>query len=461
MKILVLGAGNVGTGVAEYIAENGGEVSIIEKDPQTASLVRKLPNINVIVGDALNIEILKEAEADSFSYIISAMSNDEQNIVACKLIGSLFNVKTKIARIKSTPFLHKDIFKIFLKENFDIDIIVQPEIEIANAICDISEVYGAYDVIKTNNFIAIKLICLPETEILNTTFSHFRSITELDLYILTITRNGKTFFPTGKDLLLPGDEIYIITTKAHLNEAMKLFGYNQTKNKDLLIIGGSQFDISLIQTIYNRNQDITISIVEESAENAQRIAEIFSNTIVIVGNPLNTSFLEEIISNINTAVVFTADDKTNVLSSLFLKKHKVNRILTVLKSNDFDILFSEKTGYSIINSSQIIIEKMLQKSRNGEIKTVQTLKGQIGNIVEALVSDSCAQTGHPVKTLKIKDKLIPIFVIRGGITMSAQSEITLIHGDIVIMLVSKDSMELVEKIFSNYTYSKNIAIKNT
>lgn len=450
MKILILGGGSIGFGAAEYIARQGGEVTIIEKNQQIAAEIKKIQNINVIVGDALNIETLKTAEADSFGFAIAAMSNDEQNIVVCKLLGSQFNLKTKIARINSDGILQSNIFEILLKENFDIDFSINPKIEIANAVCDVLQIHGAHDVIKTDHFIVVRLICLAETEVLNTEFIHFRSITDLYLYVLTITRDEKTFFPTRDDVLFPGDDIYIVTTEQNLNDVMKLFGYDQSEDKNILIIGGHDYDSILIKNVCKNNSQV--SIVERYIEKAEHISEMFPDLTVMCGNPLDTHFMQDITHDVNTVIIFSAFDKTNVLTSLLLKQYNVNRIITILESKDYDILLPISSGYSVIDAGKTIIESMLQKSRVGKIKNVRTLKGQSWNIVEAVVTETCTQLGKTVKTLKIKNKLNPIFIFRNGITIFAQSEITLLQNDLVFMLVDIDYMNKVEEIFSSYIY---------
>lgn len=458
MKILILGGGNVGAGAAEYITRQGGEVTVIEKNLQNALSIEKIPNVNVIIGDALSIDTLKKAEADSFGYAIAAMSNDEQNIVACKLLGSQFNVKMKIARINSDALLQNNIFDILLKENFDVDVAINPKVEIANAVCDVLRIRGAYDVIKTDNFIAIRLICLPGTEVLNTEFIHFRSITDLYLYVLTITRSGETFFPSRNDSLLPGDDIYIVTTKQHLNDVMKLFGYNQDEEKNILIVGGHDYDSALIQTVCRENS--RVSVIEKSVERAEHISEMFPDVSVMLGSPLDAHFMQDITHDVNVAIIFSSFDKTNVMTSLLLKRYDVNRVITVLDSKDYDILLPISSGYSVVDSGKTVIESMLQKSRTGKIKTVRTLKEQSWNIVEAVVTESCSKLGCSVKSLRMKDKLHPIFIQRSGITMFAQNEISLLQDDLVFMLVDIDCMNDVEEIFSNYIYkaSANSAI---
>jgi trk system potassium uptake protein TrkA len=460
MKVLVLGAGKVGFGIASYLINNGEDVTIIEKSAEVAAKVRSISNINVIVGDAINTEILKEANAEIASHVIAVMSNDEQNIVACKFAGSLFNVKTKIARIKSTAFLQKNIFELFFKENFAIDIIIQPEIEVANAVCDIAQICGAFDVMNGENSVIVGLKCLPDTEVINTTFKHFKGVTDLDVFVLTITRNNVTFFPHKDDLLLPEDEVYIATTAAHLNDTLKLFGHNQSKKQNILIVGGGELSVFIMQAISKRNPDFNITMMEESLEKAEKIAEIFPNITSVFGDPLEYNFLREITTEINTAIIATDDEKVNILASLFLKQMGVKRILTLAKSIDYSKLLPLSSECFTINPNAITIEVIAQKSRKGKVTSVMQLKNQFADVVEARVTESCMHVGSPVKSLEIKDEIIPIFAVRSGVTTPAKGDLILCDEDVVVMLVAKKSLKKVEKIFSNYLFSRDDTINN-
>ncbi len=456
MKILILGAGKVGLGIAEYLNNQNIEVTIIEKSEEIADKIKNISDLNVITGDATNAAVLKDASTENASHIIAVMSNDEQNIVACKLAGSLFNVKTKIARIRSQAFLQGNVFELFLKENFDIDIIIQPELETSNTVCDIVQINGVFDVINIGNTVVVSLKCLPDTEVLNTTFMHFRGITDLDLFVLTITRNNTTFFPGKTDVLLPGDEVYIATTKQYLNDSLKLFGYPQTKKQNIMIIGGeTNIATTLIKTILIRKLDCNITILEESLHQAEEIAEKFPNVTTICGDPLDCDFLKEITSEIDTAIVATKREKTNVLSSLFLKRFELKRILTLSKSHDYNSLLPLSSGCSIINPNAITIETIVQKSRKGKITSVRSLKNQSVDIVETHVTESCTHLGDSIKSLKEKGKIVPVFLIRGGITMLAQSDLALCLEDIIILLIERSSLQTIEKIFSSYSFSKD------
>ncbi|GHT97790.1 Trk system potassium transport protein TrkA [Alphaproteobacteria bacterium] len=442
MKILVLGAGEVGRGIANHLFNQDEEVTIIEKSPEVAAKIRGSSGVNVVVGDAMDIDVLKEANAENANYVIATMTMDEQNIIACKLVGSLFKAKTKIARIRSNKFLHVNTLELFLKENFDVDVIIQPESEIANVVSDIASVNGAFDVVNLESSVIIGLRCRTGAEVLNTTFKHFRGIVNLDASVLTITRNGKTFFPKIDDVLMDGDEIYLATSKAHMHEALRLFGYNQKNKQHMLIVGGNKISISVIKTMLAKNPELDITLLEESIERAEEIAQNFPDITTSYGNSQNYDFLREISTEMDVAIVLTGKEKTNILSSLFLKEIGIKRVITLAKNHRYDILLSISAGCSVINPSVITIETVLHMTvKSGNIKSVTALKGCSSMfVIEAVVTESCALLGDRVLSMGLDDKIAPIFLIRDETIILTEKNPIVSIGDTIIIVVEGKCM---------------------
>ncbi|GHU11091.1 Trk system potassium transport protein TrkA [Alphaproteobacteria bacterium] len=444
MKILILGAGEVGRGIANHLFSQDEDVTIIEKSPEVAARIRESSGVNVVVGDAINIDVLKEANAENASYVIATMTTDEQNILACKLVGSLFEAKTKIARIKSDTFLHGDIFELFLKENFDVDIIIQPESDIANAVCDIAGVNGAFDVVDLESLVIVGLQCRTGAEVLNTPFRHFRGIVNLDASVLTITRNGKTFFPKIDDMLMDGDEIYVATTKAHMHEVLRLFGYDQKNKERILVVGGNKISISVIKTMLAKNPDLDVTLLEESMERAEEIAQNFPDITTSYGNYQNYDFLREIGTEIDMAIVLTGKEKTNILSSLFLKEIGVKRVLTLAKNHRYDVLLPIRAGCSVINPNVITIETVLHMTvRGGNIKSATTLKDCSATffVVEAVVTESSSLVGNEVLSIELEDKIAPIFLVRNETIILAEKNPIVAAGDTIIIVAEGSHMK--------------------
>ncbi|MDR2681542.1 MAG: NAD-binding protein [Holosporaceae bacterium] len=464
MKILVLGAGEVGHSIASYLADQGEEVAIVEKSPEVAVQIKESSGIDVIVGNGLDPEVLREARAENADYMIASMSSDEQNIIACKLMGALFAVQTKIARLKSRFFLQNDnMSPQFFRENFAVDVIIQPELEIANAICAVAAINGAFDVINLKGSLIIGLKCREGTEVLNTPFRHFRGIVDYDASVLIITRNGNTFRPQMDDMLLVNDEIYLAVASKHKNESLKLFGYAQTIPQNILMVGGK--GLAVAKAMRGKNPEVSLTLLEESMKNAEEIAQNFPEIAISCGNYLDYDFLREISHGIDTAIVVTNSEKNNILVSLFLKKIGVKRVLTLAKNYKYDVLLPVSAGCSVINPSAITVETIVHGVRREDITSVIALKNNHNwVVVEAPVTESCSYLGKGVMSIAAENKIIPIFLSRNiffeeEITQSspilAEKDPCMTVGDVVTLLVEKTSIRGVEKIFSSYQFSRD------
>lgn len=454
MKVLVLGAGRVGLGISNYFYDHGIDVTIIEKSEEIVSKVQNSTSINIICGNAVNVDVLRAANTENASHIIAVMSSDEQNIVACKIAGSIFDVKNKIARVRSSAFVKDKVFELFLKENFDIDVIIQPELDVSKEVYNIARICGTFDIISMQEIIIVGINTPEHTEILNTPLKHIGSITNLNIFILTITRNGRSFFPRPEDMLVKYDQIYFATTYEHLNDVLKLFGYEQSDKQNALIIGGGNIGFAILKQM-TKTRQFNISVIEKEAKRAEKIAQDFPNVTIIPGDALNYELIKEISDGINTAMVITDNDKVNVLSSLFLKQLGVKRILTLANNSSYESLLPIKKGCSIINPSEITINSILHKSRKGKISSVTSLKDQAADIVEANVTESCTHIGKSISSLKDAGHITPICIIRDELAIFNLHNLTLTIGDKVMLLVEKNNLKKVERIFANYFFANN------
>ncbi|MCR5224977.1 MAG: Trk system potassium transporter TrkA [Alphaproteobacteria bacterium] len=450
MKILILGAGQTGFGIAQYLKDNDIDVTLIERSRETALAVRNKSNLDVVIGNATDAEVLKSADIENADRVIATMSSDEQNLVACKIISALFNVPTKIARVKSPAFLRGEVFDILLKDSFDVDVLLQPELEISSLIADIIQTNGALDVINSENVAVVKLRCRSGTEIINTTFKHFQEITDLNLFVINVTRQGRTFFPSSSDILLPDDDIYLITTPKQLNAIMTLFGYPQQEKHKLLIIGSGNIGTALLYKLIEEKPNYEITVLENSIERAEKIALNFPNANVVHGDALKHSVLKELALKTDTAAVLTDKDSTNVIAAQLLKQLGVNRVLALTKTNDYKSLLSEDSGCFGVNAHEITIQAITQKLSSGKTVSITELRDKTSNIVQATVTESCPSLGNTIESIKVRNRIMPAFIIREGNLIFARGHHILELNDELILSVITEDLPKIKKMFPQH-----------
>lgn len=455
MNILILGAGQVGLGVAKYLTKHNINVSIVEKSPEIAMSVRNITNINVIVGDALNADVLKAANAENASHLISTMSLDEQNIVACKLAGSLFDVKSRIARIRSKAFSHNNVFELFLKDNFGIDALIYPEQTVSKIISSIVEYTGPLDIAHFDNVSIIRIQCKENTEILNTPLKHLQNIMPFHIHVISVTREGVTFFPNSKDMLLPRDEIYVAFLRSEITTILQIFGYYQKEDSKILIIGGGAVGIFCIDKILTARSCYDITVIEKSIQKAEEISQRYPQITTICGDAINHELLKDAALQIDTAIVCTDDDKVNILSSLFLQQLNINRIITLSKDRNYDSLLLINPGNVIVNPNAITIETIIQKAKKSRIMSAELLKNEFSYFIIANVTESCSHIGQTIESIFLKNQIMPMFIERDGKTSLAKKDIIIELNDRIIITSSIDAIPKIEKIFSNYFFTKD------
>lgn len=460
MQALVLGAGKVGIEIAQHLLEQNAKVIIVDKSPQVVNYVKHFTSIPIALGDAFDLKFLKNLCQDEPSHIIATMSHDEQNIVACKIIGHEFSAATKIARIRSGILTQDKIAKLFLKNSFNIDVIIQPEAEIAKSIANVLPIKNASDVIYMSDTAIVALKCLEKTEVLNTKMNQFESITDFMFHILTISRNGKTFFPNKDDILLPGDEVYIATGKDYLPDVLRIFGYSQEYKQNVLIIGGGNVGETLVRILLEQYPNITVTLIEKSKERANDLAQKFPRLIVMFGDAQNARFLQDSSVDIDTALVATNDEKTNILTSLFLKSFNVPRVFALSNNKNYEQLLSKFSGGNVINPNTIIVDNIVKRSRDINGLETVTLLNQFACVVEATVSETCSYIGGGLNLLTIKNQMKPIFIIHEGKLLKAKKDYKIVANDTIILLVVKEQFEKIEKFFSG-DFSQNSSSEST
>ena len=219
MKVIVCGAGQVGSNIARYLATENNDVTVIDQSPELIQKISDTLDVQAMVGFASHPNVLEQAGAAEADMIIAVTLADEVNMVACQVAHSLFNVPTKIARVRNQSYLAPIWSDLFSREHMPIDVIISPEIEVARAVARRLQVPGAFDMIPLadGKVRVIGVICADNCPILHTPLRQLTGLfPDLNLEVVAIVRNDKPIIPGGDDQMLPGDEVYFVADTRHL-----------------------------------------------------------------------------------------------------------------------------------------------------------------------------------------------------------------------------------------------------
>jgi trk system potassium uptake protein TrkA len=241
MRVIICGAGQVGYGIAERLAAEQNDVSVIDTSPELIRTIRDQLDVRGFVGHGAHPDVLELAGAQQADMFIAVTLYDEVNMTACQVAHSLFNIPTKIARIRAQAYLQPHYQNLFSRENLPIDVIISPEIEVGEMVLRRIALPGATDVVRfaDDKVAMVAIECLEECPVINTPLSQLSDLfPDLPSTVVGVWRNNRLFIPHSADQLVAGDVAYVVTTKEQVRRTLGLFGHEETEALRIVIGGG-------------------------------------------------------------------------------------------------------------------------------------------------------------------------------------------------------------------------------
>ncbi|MBI5164371.1 MAG: Trk system potassium transporter TrkA [Magnetospirillum sp.] len=452
MKVIVCGAGQVGFNIAHYLASENNEVTVIDQRPELIRKISDTLDVQAILGYASHPSVLEQAGAGDADMLIAVTHADEVNMVACQVAHSLFNVPTKIARVRSQSYLQPMWSALFTREHMPIDVIISPEIEVARAITRRLQVPGAIDVIPLANDM-VRLIgvrCTDSCPLINTPLRQLTVLfPDLNIVIIGIVRHGRAIVPTAEDQMLDGDEVYFVVDTTHVPRALSAFGRDDEEVRRIIIFGGGNIGLFLAQQIEAEHPGAAVKIIETDKERAEFVAKTLHRTVVLNGDVLDPEILHEAsVSAAEVVVAVTNDDETNILSSLLAKRYGARRAMTLINKTTYNALMGPLGVDVVISPRAITVSNILQHVRRGRIHAVHSLHEGFGELIEADALETSSLVGKPLREVKLPNGVLLGAVVRDGQVISPRGTTVVQAGDRVVLFAAAEAVRKVEKMFS-------------
>ncbi len=453
MKVIVLGAGQVGFSIAKYLSLEDNDVSVVDNSPDLLKKIGDTIDIQPIIGHASHPSVLEQAGAsEHVDLMIAVTGSDEVNIVACEVANALFNVKTKIARIRSQNYISPYCTNLFTQKHIAIDHIISPELEIAKSISRSIRVMGAFNVISLMNdrIKSIGLRCPQRAPILNTPLRLLpSSFPKLPFAVLCITRGDKLFVPNGDDQILAGDEVYILTETGQIHNITAAFGSNDSDGRCILIMGSGNIGLSLAREL-EQQPDILCKVVERNIKRAEIAARELQKTEVLCGDALDYAVLREAnAAATETAVSITDDDKVNILSALLAKRSGAKRSMCLLNNMAYSSFVTSLGVDAIINPKSITVSTILQHIRQGRIRATYPICNDFAEMIEVEARESSLAIGLSIGDIHIDGQIIVAALVRNDEVSFLPSPNTFIRiDDRLVITAVKASIKKIEKLFA-------------
>jgi len=452
MKVIICGAGQVGSNIARYLATENNHVTIIDQSPELIQRLSDRLDVQALVGHASSPPILEQAGAADADMIIAVTQLDEVNMVACQVAHSLFSVPTKLARIRNQAYLDPIWADLFSRENMPIDVIISPEVEVARAISRRLELPGAFDMfpLAEGRVRVVGVICTEDCPIIHTPLRQLTGLfPDLNIEIVAIVRGDRPIIPDSEDRMLPGDEVYFVADTRHLNRAMAAFGHEEPTARRIIIVGGGNIGLVLAEDIEREHPDVTARVIEVDKRRAELIAHKLNRTTVLNGDGLDTEMLEEAnVRAAETLVAVTNDDEVNILVSLLAKRHGCRRAVTLLNKNTYTPLVGPLGIDAVVNPRAITASTVLQHVRRGRIRSVHSLKDGFAEVIEAEALETSALLNTPIKDVRLPPHVLIGALVRGDEVIIGRPNTVIKPHDRVILLAAAQAVKKVEKLFA-------------
>ncbi len=460
MKIIILGAGQVGTSVAESLVSEANEITIVDTDvPRLSRLADRL-DLRVVVGNAALPSVLKQAGAEDTDLLIAVTQSDQTNLCACRTAKSLFNVPTRIARLRSGDYAEYP--QLLETKNFAVDFSICPEQIVTDYIVKLIEFPEALQVLEFADGL-VSLVALRAFEggpLVGHPIAELREhIPHVDARIAAIYRKDQPIVPDGQTLVEAGDEVFCLAASRDIRTVMSELRRRDRPTRRMLIAGGGNIGERLAVATQGR---YNVKIVESNETRAKVLGARLSDTLVLIGEATDETLLEaEGIDDMDFFLALTNDDENNILSALLAKGLGARRVLALINRRVYvDLVQADRIDIAI-SPAQVSIGTLLAHVRKGDVAAVHSLRRGAAESLEVVVHGdrkTSRAVGRRIEELKLPHGVTVGAIVRGPAPEPGKAETrkviiahhdTLVEADdhLILFLISKDLVRKVERFF--------------
>ncbi len=450
MKILILGAGQVGTSLAQNLTSEPNDITVVDLDEEKLEDLQDRLDLRTVAGHAAHPEVLERAGAEDADMVIAVTNSDETNMVACQVAYTLFHTPTKIARIRAVEYLRHP--KLFSQEALPIDVLISPEELVTSYIRRLIEHPGALQVLDFANG-RVQLVGVRAYYGGALVGHELRELREhmpgIQTRVAAIFRRGKPIIPEGDTVIEADDEVFFIAARKNIRAVMSELRKLEKPVKRVMLAGGGNIGRRLAAALETRYQ---VKLIERDPERARHLSEHLSKTIVLVGDAADEELLiEENIEHMDVFCAVTNDEEANILSAMLAKELGARRVMSLINRPAYVDLVEKGTIDIAISPQQITIGSLLAHVRRGDVVVVHSLRRGAAEAIEA-VAHGDPQTsrvvGRRIDQIKLPPGTTIGAIVRGDDVIIAHHDTVIEPGDhVILFLVDKRRIHDVEKLF--------------
>jgi trk system potassium uptake protein TrkA len=459
MKIIILGAGQVGSNLAENLVREGNDLTLVDLDAEKLAALQDRYDLRTVQGQASHPSVLRAAGAEDADMLVAVTLNDETNMVACKLASTLFNIPTKIARIRAVDYMKHP--QLFDANHFGVDHVIAPEQEITDylrKLIDYPEALQVVDfaggrirlvAVKAHGGFMVGHALKHLREHLHLMFREHPDLKgQMDARIAAIYRQDRAILPQGDTVVEDGDEVFFLAATGNIRAVMKEIRRSNQRVRRVMIAGGGNIGRRLAS---NLEPDYHVKLIDHNKKSTALLAEKLPRTLVLTGNATDEDLLlQENIDEVDVFCALTNDDEDNIMSCLLAKRLGAKKVIALINRSTYVDLLQGGEIDIALSPAQATIGPLLTHIRRGDMAVVHSLRRGAAEAMEAVVHGDA-------KSSKLVGRLIEQIDLPEGVSIGAilrGEEVIIPHHDtrietedhLILFVPNKRYISKIEKL---------------
>ena len=450
MKIIILGAGQVGSSVAINLVNEANDITVVDNNPDCLQALGERYDLRTVTGVASYPSVLAAAGAKDADMILAVTNSDEINMIACQVAYTLFHTPTKIARVRNIEYLNNT--PLFAQEALPIDVLISPEQVVTEYIERLIRYPGALQVLDFSDgnaqMVAVK--AFRQGPLSGRSIAELREyMPQIEYRIVAIFREGNAIIPSGDTLIHANDELFILGAPKHIRSLMKVIRNLEKNVHRIMLAGGGNIGMRLAKVLENH---YSVKLIETSPDRAHMASEELSNTVVLLGDAADEELLiEENIQDMDVFCALTNADEANIISSMLAKRLGAGKVMSLINRAAYVDLVQSNMIDIAISPQQATIGNLLSHVRRGDVVVVHSLRRGAAEAIEAIAhgdQNSSKVVGRQIDDIPLpKDTSIGAIVREGEVIIAHHDTEIQSEDHLILLVADKRRVAEVERLF--------------
>ncbi|MBN1548012.1 MAG: Trk system potassium transporter TrkA [Syntrophaceae bacterium] len=446
MRVIIIGAGEVGYHIAKKLSDEKKDVVLIDTDPAKIRRISENLDVQALLGSGTSPRMLRLAGIEEAELLAAATDSDEVNLIACLLARNLNRYAVKIARVRNQEYLNEQ--SLFSQDLLGVDMIINTRGMMVDTILGLMEIPGASEVIDFLDG-AVKLVSFiisPESPLAGKRLSDLKN-KEQNLLVGAIVRGHEILIPSGRDTIQPSDLIYLVVKKTEVNSTLDRLNLSTQPTKNIMIVGAGDMGMAVAKELDERH--LNVKIIDQSGEKCKKASALLDHVTIIKGDGADRDLLrEENAGDMDMLIAVTGDEESNVLISLLAKELGTKRTITRVSKLSYMHIVSAIGLDTVINPRMSAARAILQYLRRGKIISVAPLREEQVEAIEAEALETSDIVNTPLAELDFPSGAILGAIVRDGEIIIPRGDTIVLPHDHLIIFALQDAVSSLERLLT-------------